>query len=498
MLTQKLVLSYSTKILVQVVQMATSLIVARLVGPSVLGTLAFGMAYVSMFSFIADLGVGSAHIKLISEGRNESNCNRTYATIKIFLISIFAMAVVTVFLFQKYVMHYHFESAVHEKVIVIYLIVIVISQFYNVVTANWAAKMEQAKQDIPNFIQTLLYQVLRVIIALLGYKAIALALGNLAAVIITIPIYIYLARDLKFGKFDMDLFKDYLKISSPVIIIIISQTLIYSTDKVILQYLTNSVEVGYYSAAFTLGSFIKTIEASAGLLLFPFFSKYIAGKQFDEINASLRKFERFTFTFILPMGLTFAIFSDLIINLTYGSMFVHTIPIFSIIIISFMTSLIYLPYGNIIFGMGLFKTAMLIWLVNLCTFLLVSYLLVSPALLNLKGLGMAIAILVSNFMMFAQLIFFTRIFNDKIKLLPGRFLLLYGILFFSIAFLIIHLIPIQKWYFKATALTTIYLLFLGIGSLINVIKKEDFIMVTELINLKKMKYYIQSEIFRKK
>ena len=71
MLTQKLVLSYSSKIVVQLVQMATSLIVARLVGPTVLGTLAFGLAYVSMFSFIMDLGIGSAHIKLISEGQNE-------------------------------------------------------------------------------------------------------------------------------------------------------------------------------------------------------------------------------------------------------------------------------------------------------------------------------------------------------------------------------------------------------------------------------------------
>jgi O-antigen/teichoic acid export membrane protein len=63
MLTQKLVLSYSTKIAIQFIQMVASFIVARIVGPGVMGTIAYGLAYVSIFLFISDL----VHIKFISE-----------------------------------------------------------------------------------------------------------------------------------------------------------------------------------------------------------------------------------------------------------------------------------------------------------------------------------------------------------------------------------------------------------------------------------------------
>ncbi len=274
MMTQKLVLSYSSKILIQIIQMATSLVVARLVGPSVLGTIAFGLAYVNMFTIITDLGFGTAHIKLVSEGRDARVCNGTYATIKASLIGIFVLVFIGFYLFQKFVLHTSFESETHETVIFIYLIIITLTQFYNIYTATWAARMEQAKQDIPSFLQTLIYQVLRIVLAILGYKAIGLVLGNLASVLIIIPLYLYLGRDLKFGKFDKTLFKDYLKIAAPTMVTTTCGILIYSTDKVILQSFTNSEELGFYSAAFVLGSFIKTIEGSTGMLLFPFFKIY--------------------------------------------------------------------------------------------------------------------------------------------------------------------------------------------------------------------------------
>lgn len=497
MFTQKLVLSYSTKILVQLVQMATSLIVARLVGPSVLGTLAFGLAYVNMFAFVNDLGVGSAHIKLISEGRNEKDCISTYATIKTSLIGLYILVVAIVFLVQKYLLNKPFESHTHEIVVLIYLIITSLTQLYSIATVTWAGKMQQAKQDIPSFFQTLLYQLLRVVIALLGYKAIALALGNLAAVLITIPFYIYLARDLKFGKFDKELFKDYVKIATPLILILICQALIYSTDKVILQSLTNSETLGFYAAAFTLASFIKTIETSTGLLLFPFFSKHIAESNYSEVNNSLMKFERFIFVFILPMGFCFSIFSDLIIHFTYGSRFNPTVPIFSIIVISFLVSLSNLPYSNILFGMGKFRTTVIIWITNLLFFLAMSYLFVSPALLNMKGVGMALSILLSNILMFIQLITYTHIYNKEVKLLQGKTVLIFAILFFAGFYMLISQIKIDLWIFKLLIMGFIYILYIGIGRLAGIIKLQDIAMILQLVNIKKMKTYISSEIGKK-
>ena len=82
MLAQKLILSYSSKIVIQFIQIVASIVVARIAGPTVLGTVAFGLAFVSIFAFIADLGIGSAHMKLVSEGQDVGSCISTYSFLK--------------------------------------------------------------------------------------------------------------------------------------------------------------------------------------------------------------------------------------------------------------------------------------------------------------------------------------------------------------------------------------------------------------------------------
>jgi len=117
MLAQKLILSYSSRIVIKFIQLAVGLIVARIVGPSVIGTVAFGLAYVSIFLFLTDLGMPTAHIKLITEGKNEGDCIRTFSVIKTGLILLFTLVVLSAFGVQKFILQKNFESEIHEIVI---------------------------------------------------------------------------------------------------------------------------------------------------------------------------------------------------------------------------------------------------------------------------------------------------------------------------------------------------------------------------------------------
>jgi len=496
MLTQKLVLSYSTKIALQFIQMVASFIVARIVGPGVMGTIAYGLAYVSMFLFISDLGLGSAHIKLISEGQDEAKCIATFARLKIFTTSLYMLVVLSVYLSQKYLFHYQFESKSQEIVILIYLLITIISQILIIATTTWAGKTEQAKQDIPNFLQTLLYQILRVIVAILGYKAVAIVSSNLIAVIVTIPLYLFLFKNYKIGKYDKELAKKYFLISLPVIILIIAQTVIYSADKVILQSQTNTTELGYYSASYTLGSFIRTIEGSVGTLFFPLFSSLISQSNTEKLNKTLEKFERFSMSFILPCGLYLSIFSDLVISLSYGNKFMNSIPIFSIVVITMIISLLILPYGNIIFGKGLFKLTAIIWLVALSVFLICAYVFVSPSLLNLKGVGMAYSILITTILLSFLFIYFAKKHEKKLIILQGKFILIFGIVF-SVLFSLLYTGFSFNLMGKFIMSVLYFAGFWGISYFTGIVKKEDWLMILELTNVSKMKGYINKEIFKK-
>lgn len=496
MLAQKLALSYSSKIAIQAVQMIAMFIVARIVGPTVLGTLAFGLAFVSMFLFIADLGLGSAHIKLISEGQDESKCIGTFAVIKTGLILIFSITVLGYYLIQKYVLQIPFESKEHEYVILIYLLITTINQFFAIPSSTFAAKTEQAKQDIPNFIQITIYQILRIIFAILGAAAVGLAFTNLAAVVLVIPLYLYLFKDYKIGKYDKELAVKYLKISLPLLVITIVQTVIYSTDRVILQYLTNSEEVGYYSAGFSIGQFIRLIEASVGLLFFPMFSALISKGDFETINSRINKYERFNVIFILPLVAAISICSDLVVKLALGQKYLETIPVLGFINISMYVSVVTLPYMNLISGKGLFKQSAYIYLFSLIVYAAFAFVLVSPDVFNLKGVGIAVTLIAVNVFLGILFAFYSKRKMPEVQMFRSKFIMFYGI-GISILFLIVYLYMDTILSHILTAVGYL-LVYFGIGFLAKMFKMEDVRMVLELLNSKKLLGYINSEMKNKK
>ena len=482
MLAQKLVLSYASKIAVQFIQMAAMFVVARIVGPNVLGTVAFGLAFVSMFLFVSDLGLISAHMKLISEGQDEAKCIGTFGRLKIILTGVFVLVVLSVFFSQKYLFNVKFESKEHEYVIFIYLIIVAIGQLLYIATSTFAAKTEQAKQDLPNFLQTLAYQILRVIVVLLGFRAIGLSLANLGAVLLVIPVYYLLFKDYKIGKFDKELAKKYLTISIPVFVILIAQTVVYSTDRVILQYLTNSEEVGYYAAGFGISQFIRIIESSAGILFFPLFSKNIAENEFDSLNKSVNKYERFTLAFIFPVVIFIVICSDLVVQLSLGHKFIQTIPILSLVTLSMFVSVTNLPYINIISGKGLFRLSATIYVATAVIFVGLAFLFVSPSLLNLKGIGVALSLLLTNIILGTVFMIYVSKKQSEVIILHGKYMLIYGIIFLIIGYLIYNFL-IFGLVWKIIFSVLFFILYFLLSYFLGIIKKEDWLMVLEITNI---------------
>ena len=97
MLGQKLLLGVYSQIFIRILQMLVTIIVARVVGPEVMGTIAFGLAFVTLFSFTSDLGLGAAHMKLISQGEDENECIGTFLRLKIFFVLVYIFIVLSYF-----------------------------------------------------------------------------------------------------------------------------------------------------------------------------------------------------------------------------------------------------------------------------------------------------------------------------------------------------------------------------------------------------------------
>ncbi len=495
MIAQKLILSYGSKLVIEFIQVVASIVVARIAGPTVLGTVAFSLAFVSMFEFIADLGIGVAHMKLISEGQDIGKCISTYAVLKIINIFLFVIVVLGLFLVQKHILHIKFESVAHEYVIIIFLIAGVLNQLLYIPSITFAAKTEQAKQSILEFIKTFIYQILRVIIVFLGYRAVALAFGNLISTIIVIPLVIYLFKDYPRSKFDKQLATRYIKISLPILIIAMSTNVIFYLDRVALQYFTNSEQVGYYTAGYRIGAFVVMIASSVGMLFFPLFSKAASAHNFEYIKRTISKFERFIFLFIMPGVIFLSLYSDVIVKVLLGDQYSSSIPILTIINVAMFMMVLNTPYGNVITGMGFFRLTALLNIANLFLFILLIYVLPNPKVLNLGAVGVAITVLISNLFLGCVNRVFAKQKCPIINLSQSIKFILFGVINYLMFFLLYT--NLSNWYGISgkIAFVLVYFIVTYLALyLLGWIHKDDLQTIKEVINFRKMGSYIDKEM----
>lgn len=494
MLKQKLALSYLSKIIIQAFQIGVTIVVARVAGASVLGTVAFATSFISLFLVFFDMGQGVAHIKLVSEGRNESNCNGVFFRIQIVLSFLFFLIALGFFLFSKFVLHSTFESPVHEKVVLITIFTISIGNLFSIPRTSFNAKVEQAKADIPDLLRQIFYQVMRLTVVILGYGALAITWSNLAATIIIIPLYLYLFRRVKWAKWDPELFKKYLAIALPVFITNIVDILSSNSDKVLLQYFYNSSEVGYYVAGFSIGGLITMVGNSAGAVLLPTFSKDISNNNFENVSRLLEKFERFTWLFIFPVTLITSLGSDVIVNLILGKEYTKTIPVLSVINFSAFFFTYFMIYGVILSGKGFFRLTAKIYFAKLFFLIGSALVLLHPELLGLGSKGLAISLLLSN--VFAGLLFmyFIRRLIKEVTIIPSIRIILFSLLFTLPAILIYSFA--DNLCLKILILGFIPFAFWGVLWILKLSGREDLLVLFGLISPKLMGKYIKDEIHR--
>lgn len=497
MFKQKFITIYISEALSQVLQILASIIVAKIAGPTILGTVAFGTAYVGTFSFIADLGLSTVHVKLVSEQREHKKLIGTYAVLRMILTLLFVVFFLIFLAVQKYYYGIHLESEDHEYVVLMAVLVIVIDAVISISRWTYAGRTESAKVEIPVLIHNLIVNSSRIVIVLLGFGAVALAFGNLICGILLMILYIYLfkgynPKELLEG-FDIDVAKKYVKMSIPVILLGYTSNLIEYVDKVLLQFLTNSEQVGYYTAGFRFGIIIMLIGNSVNSLFMPAFSNAYNNGDYEYVKNVVYKFERFCFVFLLPFVVLFSVLAKPIILLLLGDEYLTSINVMIIANVAMFLRVIGQPYVSVINGVGNFKLSGYLYSAGVVIMVGVLFVFTHPTMLNMGAVGVSISIfaiymflnlafkyfakknipqleyhLFVGFWVIAVLTFFISDYMYE-KFLSYN---LVGMIIFSVIFLIVNF---------------------GILKLFGIVNREDIDKIASILNVFKLKDYIKGE-----
>ncbi|MBA7638229.1 hypothetical protein ES703_45882 [subsurface metagenome] len=494
MLKEKFSLAFFARLFVQFLQLIGTIFVARIAGPSVLGTVAFGLAFVDMFSFLGNFGLGGAHTKILSEGYDKDKCIGTFSWLYSLAKLLFLFFIVGYFLAQKYLFNFPFESREHEYVIMVFIFMIVVNTLVEIPMATFIARMEQAKKDIPEIIKNLCLLLLRIVVVLLGGTAIALAFANLFSAIIIIPILWHLAGKVRLSKYDKEIAKKYIAYGIPLTILSISVVVMYTLDKVLLQYFTDSEQVGYYTVGFRLGGVFLLIANSASTLFYPYFSKAYAQNDIVTIQRIINRYERSCFLFVMPAMILLSIYSDTIVLLFLGEQYISSIKVLSIIVIAQMYFLFTVPYGNLIAGMGKFKTAALFHLVNVVILAASMIMFVNPNMLNLKAEGAALAFFSSKIFLGSIFIVLTKKYIHEFPLKWFKMFIIASIMIyfgFNYVYQMAFTTSISlRILFPFVFFSIVY----GIFFLFKLFNLKDIIELLSFISPGRLKKYISKEL----
>lgn len=493
MLKQRFVVQFGAQFGIKILGMFAGLIVARVAGPEVVGVIAFGTAYISIWGFI--LGIfGAGHIKLISEGRPLGDCITTYTWLKVSSILVYIGAVGGFFLYQKFYLVNAFESETHEIVILILLLAGIIDQVLNFGDTTFTAKLEQTKANYPLVLKAVIYHLGRMLIVLLGFRAIGLAGMNLISALLALPLVIRLLKGLDFGRFDKKLFKEYLQYAIPIFLIVVINSIMEYADKLLLAYYTDTKELGYYSAAFSIGGMFLLISNSVGTIFFPLFSSLIAQENWKAVNEKIHYFQQFIVVFFFPAICLLIIVGAPFLIFLIGDKYHPSITPFKILLLATYLSIVGIPYGNIINGMGRFYINAQINLICLVVFILSIYVLLNPDYLGLGATGIAINLIIVNLV--RNLLYFMFAFRLG-KLRPQLAVLSPYLIVGALAILFLWLEPtLAQW-------TSLWWLIVGpvyIGGVylamyyFGFLNKQSLEQLMDALNLKKLSDYIKNEL----
>lgn len=479
----------------QVFGIVGTIIVARIIGPSVLGTIAWAMAFTGLFAPIGNPALNIAHNKLISEGQDLGDCISTYhRLIKITLSALFVVVISTI-LVMKYVLHYEFESETHFYVLLIMALLATVNKTRLSLAATFSARLELAKVSVPAVIESFAHHLLKIVVVIMGLRAIGLSSVYVLTAGLLVGYYIWAQKDYPRGRYDPILAKKYFGISSIMFVSVIVENLMRTLDKVLLNSFTDSAHVGYYTAGFRIGGFLLLFAGSLGNIFLPLFSKAIAENNLESIRDKINKNERFAFIFIMPAILLLSILSDPIVRLILGSQYLPTIPILALINLTMFLPIINVPYKFVLVGMGRFTNAVSVQVAALGIFLIVSIICSAHQLLNMAGVGLAIGILslhlfqgivyrvyahgkyhIVNSLRNVRYIFFglgfyflaREVFNNGYT--PGHYL-------FPLIYSVVFMVFVYSFYF----------IFRWLDS-------NDLALLKQVLNVRKLKSYISNEM----
>lgn len=295
--------------------------VSRILQPEGTGAVSFANSIVTYFTMIASLGVPTYGIRACSKARdNKEELSRTVQ--EILIINL----VLTVFVYIAYLWAVLNVNKMHNES-TLYMIMS-LNILFNVIGVEWLYKGLEQYSYIT--VRSIAFKVISLVLMFLMvhqksdyvlYGAITVIAGTGSNIfnLINLRKYIYL-QPVKYYNF-----KKHLK---PILVFFamsVATTIYTNLDNVMLGFMTNEIQVGYYDAAVKIKNILVSFVTSLGPVLLPRATYYVENGQMDEFRRIIRKAYHFVWILGIPVMVYFMIMAKESVFLLSGESYMGSI-----------------------------------------------------------------------------------------------------------------------------------------------------------------------------
>ncbi|WP_339382714.1 flippase [Microcoleus asticus] len=315
----------------QILQMGLGLVVglwvARYLGPDQFGLLNYALAFVSLFSAVASMGLGRIVIRDIA--RNPECKNETLGTA--FGLQ-FIGGIITLVLTVTVISLLKPNESLTRWLVGI----IAAGSIFNSFEAInfWFQSQVQSKYTVlaKNSVSFLVAAV-RIGLVTFKFPLIAFAWIRLIEVAMIGIAYVYFYRltgnKIKLWRFSWDRCKELLWESWPIILSGLAVYLYSKTDQIMLGAMNKNAELGYYAAAVKISEICDFLPMILSSSIFPKLTS-LRKSNYEEYLNKFQIYSDIMIFFWLGVAIPISLFSPLIVHLLYGEKYAKSAAVLSI------------------------------------------------------------------------------------------------------------------------------------------------------------------------
>lgn len=522
MIGQKAALMTANMVVGTLLGLVAVIFVGRFFEPEHVGQVSGALGILGLLYFVTDLGMGSAHVKRVSEGRDPGDCFATFATFKLVSTIVFVGLVAAgVWIYLGVLDKPLIDTTL--PIILVALAYYVARSLAEVGQSSFDARLEAAKSQAARLIDTLLRVGLTIFFALAMARLVdgvewaklpapawvardpglALALATLAgaaaAAIVSLTL---LFRTLEWGRFRWELLKDYASFALPLFLSNAIGLISLYVDSSMLIVFRSAAEAGILEQVRRLPLVLAGFGTALSALLFPAVSAMVARNDREGIQRTTDGSLRYLSMLLIPTVAFTAAFPYDVIRLTIGEKYLAGGPALAIL----CGYVLLVTFGHVhsflLLGHDRSDLVAKVGIASASTVILLNLVLVPDDIqslgIPLVGLGVtgaALATLASGFVWYAGMrIASRRITGYRERNHMPRHVVAASVMALALLALDATLLPLLRWYHFALYFALGVLLYAIALFVLRELSRKDLDFAREALHPRDMARYVRDEI----